>query len=440
MEIRIVIGLLVVLLILQILPYFKKKEDSTILYKELADFKNTISETLNTKFSDILKENRDNEKNTREWIQWFFKTAEEWLWKSFDSLSKNLAEKIGDFSNSTTEKLKLVTTNIEGMTQKVDTKLQNIQKDNSEQLEKMRQTVDEKLQNTLEKRLGESFKLVSDRLEQVHKWLWDMQNLAVWVGDLKKVLSNVKTRWMLGEVQLGNILEQIFSPEQYEKNAKVKPGSNEVVEFAIRLPWKEQGKYVYIPIDSKFPLERYHAVVEAYDSGDADSIKSTSKELENAIMKSAKDIKDKYVNVPNTTDFWIMFLPIEWLYAEVVRSPGLLEKLQSDKIMVAWPTTLVAMLNSLQMWFRTLAIEKRSSEVWQILWQVKTEFEKFWWVLEKAKKKIKEAGDEIDELVGTRTNQMQRKLKDIQIDAVSIEQLISPEELILPSVVSDENK
>lgn len=360
--------------------------------KELWEFKSSIIDIVNVKFTDLLKENRENENYLRDAIT-----------KTLDSLN-----------NSINDKMEKVTKTIESMTEKVDSKLQTIQKDNNEQLEKMRLVVDEKLQKTLNERLWESFKQVSERLELVHKWLWEMQNLATWVWDLKKVLSNVKTRWNLWEIQLEQILEQFLSPEQYDKNVKTKPDSKDLVEFAIKLPWKEEWKPVYIPVDAKFPLERYHQLVDAYDSWDQDAIRTCTKELELAIKKSAKDIRDKYISVPDTTDFWIMFLPIEWLYAEVVRSPELLESVQKwMKIMVAWPTTLVAMLNSLQMWFRTLAIEKRSSEVWNVLWEVKTEFWKFGEVLAKAQKKIKEADQEIDTLVTTRTNKMNQKLSNI---------------------------
>ena len=334
--------------------------------------------------------------------------------KNWETLNQSIKETLTELKWSIEWKLDKVTETLNNMTEKVDTKLQNIQRDNTEQLEKMRQVVDEKLQKTLNERLWESFKQVSERLELVHKWLWEMQNLATWVWDLKKVLSNVKTRWNLWEIQLEQILEQFLSPEQYDKNVKTKPESNDLVEFAIKLPGKEENKCVYIPVDAKFPLERYHQLMDSYDIWDPDGIKIASSELEKAIKKSAKDIRDKYISVPHTTDFWIMFLPIEWLYAEVVRSPELLEYVQKElKIMVAWPTTLVAMLNSLQMWFRTLAIEKRSSEVWDTLWKVKTEFEKFWAVLEKAQKKIREADQEIDNLVTTRTNKMKLSLKNV---------------------------
>ena len=283
-------------------------------------------------------------------------------------------------------------------------------------LEKMRETVDEKLHKTLEERLGQSFKLVSERLEAVQKGLGEMQTLASGVGDLKKVLSNVKTRGVLGEIQLGNILEQIMAPEQYEANVKTKKGSNDHVEFAIKLPGKDDlGQEVYLPIDAKFPQEDYVRLQTAYDSADLAGIDSASKALSASIKKFAKDIRDKYIDPPYTTDFGIMFLPLEGLFAEVVRQPELVAILQREyKIIVTGPTTLAAMLNSLQMGFKTLAIQKRSSEVWQILGAVKTEFTKFGGVLEKARKKISEADDELEKLVTTRTNVMLTKLRKVE--------------------------
>ncbi len=283
-------------------------------------------------------------------------------------------------------------------------------------LEKMRETVDEKLHKTLEERLGQSFQIVSERLEAVQKGLGEMQNLANGVGDLKKVLSNVKTRGVLGEIQLGNILEQIMAPEQYCANVKTKQNSNDHVEFAIRLPGKDdQGKEVYMPIDAKFPQEDYVRLQTAYDLGDAAGIESANKALSQSIKKFARDIRDKYIDPPYTTDFGIMFLPIEGLFAEIVRQPELVAFLQREyKIIVTGPTTLAAMLNSLQMGFKTLAIQKRSSEVWQILGAVKTEFGKFGEVLEKAQKKINEANKEIDVLVGTRTRMMLSRLKNVE--------------------------
>ena len=278
------------------------------------------------------------------------------------------------------------------------------------------ETVDEKIQKTLEERLGQTFKIVSDQLQAVQKGLGEMQNLASGVGDLKRVLDNVKTRGVLGEIQLGNILEQIMAPNQYEANVKTKRGSNDHVEFAIKLPGKDdEGQEVYLPIDAKFPQEDYHKLQLAYESGNTDEIELYTKAMVNGIKRFAKDIRDKYIDPPNTTDFGIMFLPIEGLYAEIVRQTDLLEQLQREyKIIITGPTTLAAMLNSLQMGFKTLAIQKRSSEVWRILGAVKTEFGKFGGVLEKAQKKINEANNELDKLVTTRTNVINRKLRDVQ--------------------------
>lgn len=283
-------------------------------------------------------------------------------------------------------------------------------------LEKMRETVDEKLQKTLEARLGRSFELVSKQLESVQKGLGEMQTLANDVGGLKRVLSNVKTRGMLGEIQLGNILEQILAPEQYEQNVRTKKSSTEQVEFAIKLPGRDDfNEQVYLPIDAKFPQEAYHLLQTAYDEASPEKIDSATKALSNAINKAAKDISDKYLDPPFTTDFGIMFLPIEGLYAEVVRNTDLIEQLQRKyKIIVTGPTTLAAILNSLQMGFKTLAIQKRSSEVWQILGAVKTEFGKFGTVLKKTQERINQANNELDTLVGTRTRAIERKLRKIQ--------------------------
>ncbi|MDX1445397.1 DNA recombination protein RmuC [Lishizhenia sp.] len=284
------------------------------------------------------------------------------------------------------------------------------------QLENIRVTVDEKLHKTLENRLGESFKIVSDRLEKVQKGLGEMQSLAHGVGDLKRVLTNVKTRGVLGEIQLGNILEQILAPEQYEANVKTKKNSGAHVEFAIKLPGKKQGgDPVYLPIDAKFPQEDYLRLQQAYEVGDAVGIDTAAKALLNAIKKFAKDVSDKYLDPPNTTDFGVIFLPMEGLYAEVVKHPELIAVLQREyKIIIAGPTTLAAMLNSLQMGFQTLAIQKRSSEVWKVLEAVKKEFHTFGGVLEKAQKKLNAASDDLDTLVGTRTKMMLSKLKKIK--------------------------
>jgi len=283
-------------------------------------------------------------------------------------------------------------------------------------LEKMRETVDEKLHKTLEERLGKSFELVTQQLLKVQKGLGEMQHLASGVGDLKKVLSNVKTRGVLGEIQLGNILEQILAPDQYEANVKTKKGSDAIVEFAVKLPGKStQDQPVFLPIDAKFPQEDYVRLQNAYDTGDPVAVETSVKALLQSIKKFARDIATKYIDPPHTTDFGIMFLPIEGLFAEVVRQPDLIALLQRDyKIVVTGPTTLAAMLNSLQMGFKTLAIQKRSSEVWNVLAAVKKEFNTFGGVLEKAQRKINEANNEIETLVGTRTRMMQSKLKNVE--------------------------
>ena len=283
-------------------------------------------------------------------------------------------------------------------------------------LERMRETVDEKLHKTLEERLGKSFEMVTQQLLVVQKGLGEMQTIASGVGDLKKVLSNVKTRGVLGEIQLGNILEEIMSREQYETNVKTKKGSDAIVEFAIKLPGKDNNDgSVYLPIDAKFPQEDYVRLQTAYEAGDPIAVEISMKALLQAVKKFAKDISTKYIDPPHTTDFGIMFLPIEGLFAEVVRQPDMIAFLQREyKIVVTGPTTLAAMLNSLQMGFKTLAIQKRSSEVWNVLASVKKEFNTFGGVLEKAQKKLNEANNEIENLVGTRTRIMQSKLKNVE--------------------------
>ncbi len=311
---------------------------------------------------------------------------------------------------------------MEKLRETLQARLQAIQEDNARQLEQMRATVDEKLHATLEKRLGESFKLVSERLEQVQKGLGEMQSLANGVGDLKRVLTNVKTRGTFGEVQLASLLEQILAPGQYATNVETRAGSNQRVEFAIKLPGRDarEDSTVFLPLDAKFPQEDYLRLVDAQERADAVAAEEAGKLLERAIRLAATDICGKYLDPPHTTDFGVMFLPTEGLYAEVLRRPGLSETLQRDyKVMVAGPTTLAALLNSLQMGFRTLAIEKRSAEVWNLLGAVRTEFGKFSDILDKTRKKLQEAGNHID-TAATRTRQMERKLKSVQ--ALPVEQ------------------
>ena len=294
----------------------------------------------------------------------------------------------------------------------VDQQLEKLSGSIDKRLGLMQATVDEKLHKTLEERIGQSFQLVNQRLEQVYKGLGEMQALAAGVGDLKKVLSNVKTRGVLGEYQLGAILEQILSPEQYAANVATRKDSRENVEYAIRLPGAGD-EVVWLPIDAKFPSESYNQLLDAYDSGDAQEVAAAASALEQRIRRFAKDIHDKYVDPPYTTDFAILFLPFEGLYAEVVRR-GMVESLQTSyRINIAGPTTLAALLNSLQMGFKTLAIQKRSGEVWQILGAVKTEFDKFREVLENTQQRLDQANRELDKLVGVRTRQIQRRLKDV---------------------------
>ena len=306
--------------------------------------------------------------------------------------------------------------NIKEIRETVNNQLKDIREDNTKQLEKMRATVDEKLQETLEKKLGESFDLVSKRLEEVHKGLGEMQTIASGVGDLKKVLSNVKTKGVFGEYKLGNILEQILTPDQYGKNIATNPDYNGSVEFAVKMPGKNNDTVLWLPIDSKFPTESYELLIDAYDQADKNNVESARKQLIRSIDTFAKDISTKYISVPETTDFAIMFLPIEGLFAEVLREPGIMEVLRKKyKIALTGPTTLSALLNSLQMGFRTLLVQERSSEVWNILSSVKSEFSTFGSHLSKVQSQLKTASTSLENLQGTRTRAMERKLRDVEI-------------------------
>jgi len=343
--------------------------------------------------------------------------------KSFgDSLLSRMTEIAGlqknqldTFSNQLSTQTRTNEEKLEQMRQTVEKKLKTLQDDNTKKLDQMRETVDEKLHATLEKRLGESFKLVSDRLEQVYKGLGEMQTLAAGVGDLKKVLSNVKSRGTWGEISLGFLIEELFTLEQYSKNVATKKGSSDRVEFAIRLPGRDKGEgEVWLPIDSKFPEADYARLIEAQEKAEPILVEEAAKSLEKFIKAEAKKINEKYLDPPNTTDFGIMFLPVESLYSEVLRRRGLFEQLQREfRITVTGPTTLAALLNSLQMGFRTLAIEKRSSEVWTLLGTVKTEFGKFGDVLDKTHKKLQEASNTI-ETAARKSRTIERKLKNVQ--------------------------
>ena len=328
------------------------------------------------------------------------------LLQSVDSWLEKLQTQQSSSAMQTEQKL-------EHLRRSMSESLERMQTGNQAQLDSIRKTVDEKLQETLDRKLNDSFQLVSQRLEQVYKGLGEMQNLAQGVGDLKKVLSNVKTRGVLGEVQLGAILEQLLTPDQYAVNVATKQGSQANVEYAIRLPGND-GSPVWLPIDAKFPLDAYEQVLAAYDTADAVQVETAVKALKTRVKGFAKDVQTKYIDPPNTTDFAILFIPVEGLYAELVRA-GMVEVLQREhKVTLAGPTTMSALLNSLQMGFRTLAIQKRSSEVWKVLGAVKGEFNKFATVLEATQNRLNQANAELDKLVGIRTRQIQRTLKNVE--------------------------
>jgi len=413
------------------------------------EFKQSVStsfqasgETLNRKQDEfrektLLKLNefesgikRDAKENRQE-LTGSLKSFEESLAQSIKDFDEQLRVKFADLNKQQIESSQLAKASINDIRETIEKQLKSIRDDNTLQLNEMRKTVDEKLHDTLEKRLGESFKIVSDRLEQVHKGLGEMQNLAVGVGDLKKVLSNVKTRGILGEYQLGNILEQIMSPGQYDINVATKKGSQANVEYAVKLPGKSDEKTVWLPIDSKFPLESYQRLLQALDVGNVESIHLAEKELLKAIESFAKDISSKYIDPPNTTDFAIMFLPVESLYAEVLRHPEIFEKLQRVyHITITGPTTLSALLNSLHMGFRTLAVQKRSSEVWNVLAEVKTEFVKYAEHLDKVQKQLNTASNSLESLQTTRTSVMEKKLRGVEALDVNDDEsseLCSPE-------------
>jgi len=361
------------------------------------------------------KENADSEKRLREELVNLFKGLGDSLDKRMSELANAQNKNFEGFSIKLAELIDKNDSKMDKVREVVEKKLESLQKDNSEKLEAMRVTVDEKLHTTLEKRFGESFKVVSDQLNAVHKGLGEMQTLALSVGDLKKVLSNVKSRGTWGEAQLGNLIEEILTPEQYEKNVKTKKSSSDNVEFAIKLPGNNDDvKQVWLPIDAKFPLTDYQGLVEAQEQGNQILIEELSKALEGRIKSEAKDIRDKYLDPPYTTDFGILFVPVESLYAEVLRKPGLFEQIRREyRVIIAGPTTTQVILNSLQMGFKTLTIQKRSSEVWTLLGTVKAEFGKFGDLLEKTHKKMQEASNSIEGAV-IKTRTIERKLNKVQ--------------------------
>ena len=418
--IEILLVIVIILLIVNIYISIKPQGvDMGPVQRDMEQKLISVEKALREEFTVNREESRKNEQSNRTEIGSSIEKLSATILSNMIELSNLQKNQFDTYSRTMERTLDAFNYNLRSSIDDL-TKLQNekfveLTKSTEENLEKMRVTVDEKLQSTLERRLSESFKVVSERLEQVHKGLGEMQSLAAGVGDLKKVLSNTKTRGVLGEVQLERILEQFLSPEQYEKNVITKKGSRETVEFAIKLPGKDyDNKTVYLPLDAKFPLEVYNKLLDAYDLQNQAQIDAASKNLERFIKKSAKDIRDKYIDPPNTTDFGLMFSPTEGIYAEVLKNQSLVEFVQREyNINITGPTTLVALLNSLQMGFRSLAIEKHSSEVWKILGAVKTEFSKFETVLNSAQNKLNQASSEIDKLVGTRTRQINRKLKNV---------------------------
>ena len=375
-----------------------------------------IEHMVRDEFARNRQESAGSDRQSREEIGSILKSASDSQLKQMSGVAGMQKDQLDSFSKQLLALTKLNEDKLEGLRKTIETQLRAIQEDSSRKLEQMRAVVDEKLQSTLEKRLGESFKQVSERLEQVYKGLGEMRSLATGVGDLKKVLTNVRTRGTWGEIRLSHILEQILTPEQYEINVATKKNSSERVEFAIKLPGQDsrEEKIVWLPIDSKFPQEDYQRLLDAQEAADKVQAERAVKNLENRVKVEAKAIRQKYIDPPNTTDFGIMFLPVEGLYAEVLRRPGLCDSLQRDfRIVVTGPTTLAALLNSLQMGFRTLAIEKRSSEVWELLGAVKTQFSKFGEVLAKTKKKLQEASNTIDQ-AQVRTRVITRKLSKVQ--------------------------
>lgn len=422
MDLNIILCIVIILLLIVIIALLinlkNKSNNSDELRREISTMLMQTREEIQNNLSNKITENG----NTQQ--------------LQLTNLTNLNEQKLENTRKSTEEKLELIRRTVED-------RLLYMQKDNADKLEKMRVTVDEKLQGTLEKRLGESFKVVNDRLESVYKGLGEMQNLAQGVGDLKKIFTNVKARGTWGEIELGNILEEYLTPDQYLQSAKTRPNATEFVEFAIKLPGKTDGQNVLLPVDSKFPVEDYKRLVDAEEIADVNAINEARKSLENSIKLFAKDIHDKYIETPYTTDFGIMFLPTESLYCEVIKNTSLIETLsQKYRVVVSGPNTFVALLNSLQMGFRTLAIEKRSSEVWKLLGGVKSEFEKFGDLLDKTNKKLQEISNTM-ERASAKTRTIQRKLKNVEALPVADEDEFYGNDLIdaLPSAddtVNDE--
>ncbi len=433
---------IVVLLLffLQLLVLWRAGAQREILLQRMRDMQSGIERELRQELSQARSEATTLARGDREEQSQSLSRLSQTLLGQLAQLGKLQGQQLEAFAQQLARLTDSNELRFEQLRNSVDQRFTQMQSDNARKLEEIRQMVDEKLHATLEQRLGESFKLVSERLEQVHRGLGEMQHLATGVGDLKKVLSNVKTRGGWGEVQLAALLEQLLTVDQYACNVVTRPNGTERVEFAIRLPGRELGSVeqrpVWLPIDAKFPLEDYQRLLDAQERADGAALESSIKALEQRLREEAKKIRDKYVEPPFTTDFAILYLPTEGLYAEVLRRPGLAESLQREfRICIAGPTTLSAMLNSLQMGFRTLAIERRSSEVWTVLGAIKTEFGKFGEALEATHKKLEQASRSI-EAAGVRTRQIERKLKGVealsadeaQMRLGELAEIVSPEE------------
>jgi len=448
---EILLAVLIILVIANIVITIRKKTEIDIK-PQLKDVEESILkfqtslERMETSIKDEFQRNRtetnENSKQNREELKDSLDSFEKNFSENTKELNELLRQKFADFNQQQLEINKLATENIKSVENTIKEQLKEIRQDNNKQLDEMRRTVDEKLQRTLNERLSQSFETVGKQLKAVQEGLGEMKTLANDVGGLKKVLSNVKLRGGIGEIQLSMLLEQILAPDQYEANVKTKAGSSDLVEFAIKLPGRDDaGKSVWLPIDAKFPKDIYEQLQDAYEEGDQNRVQQAQKNLDNTIKRMARDINDKYLDPPNTTDFGIMFLPFEGIYAEVVRKAALLEDLQRNyKIIVTGPTTLAAILNSLQMGFKTLAIQKRSSEVWQVLGAVKKEFENFGGMMEKAQRNIQTGLNQLDDVMGKRTRAIQRKLRGVEALSEQEAKKILPE-LSDPSLmIDDENE
>jgi DNA recombination protein RmuC len=437
-----IINLVVILLRkprIDLKPQLKGLEEMMMKFDSILE---RTERSIKDEFQRNRTETGDQARHNRDELAKSLGTFSEQFTVNVKDINELMRQKFSDFSIQQAELNKQTTQNVKEVRDAIENQLKNIREDNTRQLDEMRKTVDEKLQKTLNERLSHSFETVGKQLQAVQEGLGEMRTLASDVGGLKKVLSNVKSRGGIGEIQLSMLLDQILAPEQFEANVRTKASSSDQVEFAIKLPGRDDaGSVVWLPIDAKSPKDTYEYLLEAYEAGDLDKIAQAQKNLETTVKKMAKDISEKYLDPPYTTDFGIMFLPFEGIYAEVVRKASLLEELQrSYKIIVTGPTTLAAILNSLQMGFKTLAIQKRSGEVWQVLGAVKKEFESFGGMMDKAQKNIQTGLNQLDDVMGKRTRAIQRKLKSVESLTEDEKNRIIPELLEQNSLADDEEE